>query len=91
MRPSLAAILATMLVTACSGDPQPVHEGSASSMEINRRGADVYGTAGPGWSDAEVQQGLNAGTVCNNNERVRNLRITRDSSGTVSFTGTCAK
>lgn len=84
-------MVAAGLLAGCGGASQPIHQGSASGMEVNRRGAEVYGTAGPGWTDAELQEGLNAGTVCNNNESVRNLEITRDASGTIRFTGVCAR
>ncbi|WP_306113126.1 MULTISPECIES: hypothetical protein [unclassified Roseovarius] len=91
MRRVLVAIATVGVVAGCGGEPEPVHQGSASSMEVNRRGAEVYGTAGAGWTNEELRAGLNAGTVCNNNERVQNLEITRDASGRIRFTGVCAR
>lgn len=91
MRLGFLAMAAAGLLGGCGGDTHPVHNGPDSSMEVNRRGAEVYGTAGSGWTDEELREGLNSGFVCNNNERVENVEITRDPSGKIRFTGVCVR
>lgn len=90
MRNTILILVAAGAVAACSGPEEPVHTGSAYGVDINRDGTNVFGTAGSGLTDAQIQEAINARTVCNDAKQVRNLAITRSASGTTTFTGVCA-
>ena len=93
MRNTLIALGTAGLLVACGAPdvgtgPTPL---GASQLETHRRGADVTGRTGPGWTEAELREGLQAATICNDNYQVRNLEITRAPSGALIFKGVCAR
>lgn len=89
LKPILMA-LSVVILAACSGPPELVHNGSPYSVDINRDGKQVFGTAGSALSDEELKKAIASRTVCNDAKEVRNLEVKRSATGVIGFTGVCA-
>ncbi|MCK0096851.1 hypothetical protein MWU60_14830 [Yoonia sp. F2084L] len=81
MQKTLSAIALLTFVAACGG-PSP------DQLTQNRDGNTVTGTAGANWSDEELRSNAFA-AVCAQNERITDLRISRDADGVGTFSATC--
>ncbi|WP_108817003.1 hypothetical protein [Loktanella sp. Alg231-35] len=57
-------------------------------MTNSRDGNSVSGKAGANWSDEELRSNAFA-AVCEQNETISDLRISRDADGVATFSATC--
>ena len=82
MKKIILSLAAAALVGACSSAP------SGGQMNVTRDTNVVTGTAGANWSDQELRSNAFA-AVCNQDETVADMRISRDSNGVATFSATC--